>query len=901
MADQKISADPSASDLVGAIIPIVQGGLNKKADSTLFQAALGFTPENVANKDTDGSLAANSDTKYASQKAVKTYADANLALAYGYTDSAIAGSFNYRGTYDGSSGNFPTTGGRGVSGVPAKGDAWEILSACTIQSIPYDQGDIIVAKVNTPGQTTSNWGTSEHNTQQATTSMRGTAMVVDTTTIQTPGTTDDQKMVTAVKFWQGVATLKGQTNTWATAQTFSSSPIFSSVSASQYLKVDGSKALISVASIPDSDLTYANQNANKVWAGPSSGGAAAPTFRSLVTADLSASLVTYAKIQNVTDARLLGNASGGATAPSEISVSNGLTLASSALTWGGALTASTTITSNTANWVNYSSTFTATANNQYARQYSSTLTSRATASDAIAGDYFSNVIVANSTSIDAVGTIIDTNLKTSSGIASVQAGNGNVNNGNSCAGMTPGTYTSVSASSTSGTGTGALFTVIVATATTFTSITKTTAGSGYNQGETISFNGSIFGGSGSISLTILSTVNTLGANSAALRIIHRLPDNPGMVKRFIDFQGPAGTTLGGIGVSYLSASPTTYTFILTDNSGSAFLSSNSTSVGILRNMSLGFGMSLTVNNGPFSVVGGSSTFGGTGSFTGSVNVQKGFGSFAGTGGTQFSFETNPTSVTVGVINTVTVSGSATNGTYNNVSLTGGTGTGAQYNITVSGGVVTAAVPSTSAGRGTNYTVGDVLSGVITGGTASITVATVDFSSNWIGQYYDVSSFVDAKSQNNYVSCLLTPTYNITSTQVGAIYALRYAGVHTALGSFNQYSFVYENSGSKGGIGNASPLSTWDINGSLGVGILTSTGNLTVDATHHTIIITSGTGSYTLPSASGATRRIYVFINQTGTSRTISTYKDKAGSSQITIAANAALWLQTDGSNWYQIN
>ena len=43
------------------------------------QNALGFTPEDVANKDTDGTLAANSDTKYASQKATKTYADTKVA------------------------------------------------------------------------------------------------------------------------------------------------------------------------------------------------------------------------------------------------------------------------------------------------------------------------------------------------------------------------------------------------------------------------------------------------------------------------------------------------------------------------------------------------------------------------------------------------------------------------------------------------------------------------------------------------------------------------------------------------------------------------------------------------------------------------------------------------------
>jgi hypothetical protein len=35
MADSKISALPAATDLTGAVIPIVQGGVNKKADATL--------------------------------------------------------------------------------------------------------------------------------------------------------------------------------------------------------------------------------------------------------------------------------------------------------------------------------------------------------------------------------------------------------------------------------------------------------------------------------------------------------------------------------------------------------------------------------------------------------------------------------------------------------------------------------------------------------------------------------------------------------------------------------------------------------------------------------------------------------------------------------------------------
>lgn len=40
---------------------------------------ISYVPEDSANKDTDGTLASNSDTKYASQKAVKTYVDTGLS------------------------------------------------------------------------------------------------------------------------------------------------------------------------------------------------------------------------------------------------------------------------------------------------------------------------------------------------------------------------------------------------------------------------------------------------------------------------------------------------------------------------------------------------------------------------------------------------------------------------------------------------------------------------------------------------------------------------------------------------------------------------------------------------------------------------------------------------------
>ena len=73
------------------------------------------------------------------------------------------------------------------------------------------------------------------------------------------------------------------------------------------------------------------KSANTVLAGPASGAAAVAAFRALVTADLANQLVTFAKIQNITDMRLLGRSAGSAGAPMEISVAARLALAAGVL------------------------------------------------------------------------------------------------------------------------------------------------------------------------------------------------------------------------------------------------------------------------------------------------------------------------------------------------------------------------------------------------------------------------------------------------------------------------------------------------------------------------------------------------------------------------------------------
>lgn len=96
--------------------------------------------------DTDGTLAANSDSNIATQKATKTY-----------VDTMVSGLLDYRGGYDASSNVYPSTGGSGTAGAVLKGDMWIVSVAGTLGGSAVQIGDSVIANVDTPGQTAGNW------------------------------------------------------------------------------------------------------------------------------------------------------------------------------------------------------------------------------------------------------------------------------------------------------------------------------------------------------------------------------------------------------------------------------------------------------------------------------------------------------------------------------------------------------------------------------------------------------------------------------------------------------------------------------------------------------------------------------------------------------------------------
>ena len=105
-----------------------------------------------------------------------------------------------------------------------------------------------------------------------------------------------------------------------------------------------------------------------------------------------------------------------------------------------------------------------------------------------------------------------------------------------------------------------------------------------------------------------------------------------------------------------------------------------------------------------------------------------------------------------------------------------------------------------------------------------------------------------------------------------------------------------------GIGTGSPLSTLEVTGTVAIKVKGSqtAGTNNPDNTAGIWVYSTGTGTITLPTASGCPNRQYVIVNQTGATRTISSYTNLAGTAQTTIATATSITIVSNGSIWLRI-
>ncbi|TLP80127.1 hypothetical protein [Maribacter sp. ACAM166] len=102
-----------------------------------------------------------------------------------------------------------------------------------------------------------------------------------------------------------------------------------------------------------------------------------------------------------------------------------------------------------------------------------------------------------------------------------------------------------------------------------------------------------------------------------------------------------------------------------------------------------------------------------------------------------------------------------------------------------------------------------------------------------------------------------------------------------------------------GIGTKTPNSTLHTNGSFSTAIIKTTGDLTLNETHHTVILGED-HDITLPSASQCKGRIYIIKNPTKHDSSISDFLNNKGDVDNTLKKEGLLWLQSDGSDWQEL-
>ncbi|MCD9574990.1 hypothetical protein [Flavobacterium soyae] len=181
--------------------------------------------------------------------------------------------------------------------------------------------------------------------------------------------------------------------------------------------------------------------------------------------------------------------------------------------------------------------------------------------------------------------------------------------------------------------------------------------------------------------------------------------------------------------------------------------------------------------------------------------------------------------------------------------------------------------------------------------------------NWFGYARDSRMGISAiynTSVGDVYGMEQVSTAQSGTTPALRLYTANAASAHLAFGKYTTATafteFARFTNGGNFGIGTAAPTSTFQVNGSIANSITVISGNLTLDQSHKTVIIPLGSAfTVTLPAAAGISGRVYTIVNNTAGSKSLTVnYSDLTGTSVNTINAASSIEVQSDGTNWHQI-
>lgn len=188
-------------------------------------------------------------------------------------------------------------------------------------------------------------------------------------------------------------------------------------------------------------------------------------------------------------------------------------------------------------------------------------------------------------------------------------------------------------------------------------------------------------------------------------------------------------------------------------------------------------------------------------------------------------------------------------------------------------------------------------------------AFTDFNSATGNNIYDLSGFQPSNrpATGNFFSVLNIDNSVANNNRFQMAWQLGTQNIHIrnqTTGSWSSWNRLYHTGDfSISTSATASTVPVRDASGgifstSVSTAITTTSSNITLDATHGTLIATSPI-TVNLPTASTASGRIYYIVNyNTGGNITFGTAVLKGGASVTTMTNNAAWRLQSNGTSWY---